>query len=232
MIIYPAIDILGKEAVRLRKGDYDQVTKYGTPRVVAEKWLAQGSKHLHIVDLNGAVKSSVNKEVVESMVGLDAFIQVGGGIRTYEQAKRLIEMGVNQIIIGTAAVKDPKLLNQLIEDFSDHLTIGIDAINGQVALEGWLDISSIKSDCFIEALEESGVKRIIYTDISRDGMLSGPNFEMYEKLINKTNLEIIASGGVSSLEDIKRLRLIGVDGVVVGKALYENKFSLKEALEC
>ncbi len=160
------------------------------------------------------------------------FIELGGGIRSLEQAENYLKLGVNQIILGTAAVKNPELLKLLIKKYPDNLTVGIDAINGMVAVEGWTDVSEVSADDFILQLEDIGVKRIVYTDISRDGTLQGPNFDMYKRVLEVCNIEIIASGGISCLEDLTRLREIGLPGVVVGKALYENKFTLEEAISC
>lgn len=231
MIIYPAIDILNQNAVRLYKGDYDRVTVYGTPLEMATKWVDEGSDYLHLVDLNGAKGISNNIDVIKKINNTyDIFIQVGGGIRTLEQAEAYLRAGVDQIILGTAAVNDPELLKKMIDKYRDSLTIGVDAKNGYVAVNGWTEGTQLEADKFIKALEEKGVKRIVYTDISRDGTLTGPNFEMYKKVLAETNIEIIASGGISTVDDLLRLKSIGVHGVVIGKALYENRFTLKEVL--
>lgn len=231
MIIYPAIDILNQNAVRLYKGDYDRVTVYGTPLEMATKWVDEGSDYLHLVDLNGAKGMSNNIDVIEKInKAYDIFIQVGGGIRTLEQAEVYLRAGVDQIILGTAAVNDPELLKKMIDKYRDSLTIGVDAKNGYVAVNGWTEGTQLEAGKFIKVLEEKGVKRIVYTDISRDGTLTGPNFEMYKKVLAETNIEIIASGGISTVDDLLRLKSIGVHGVVIGKALYENRFTLKEVL--
>ena len=231
MIIYPAIDILDGMAVRLYKGDYNNVTVYGTPLEASRTWINSGSNFLHLVDLNGA-KGAVDNlsEIVDIRKNSDVFIQVGGGIRNLEKAKRYLDVGINQIIIGTAAVTDKEFLADILKDYSDHITIGVDARNGKVSIGGWLSDTELEADKFISDLETLGVKRVIYTDISKDGTLTGPNFEMYKKVLGQVNIEIIASGGISCLEDLSRLKEIGVHGVVVGKALYENKFTLEEAL--
>jgi phosphoribosylformimino-5-aminoimidazole carboxamide ribotide isomerase len=232
MIIYPAIDILNKRSVRLFKGNYDKVTDYGQPSDIVELFYKSGARYLHIVDLNGAKQETVNLDTIKMLLDQDIFIELGGGIRSLEQAENYLKLGVNQIIIGTAAVKNPDLLSQLIDKYPDNLTVGIDAINGMVAVEGWTDISSISADEFILQLETLGVKRVIYTDISRDGTLQGPNFDMYKRVINMSRIEIVASGGISCIEDLKKLKEIGLPGVVVGKALYEKKFTLEEAILC
>ncbi len=232
MIIYPAIDILNNKSVRLFKGDYNQVTDYGKPADMVKRFYNSGARYLHIVDLNGAKKETVNLETIKTLLDQDMFIELGGGIRSLEQAENYLKLGVNQIILGTAAVKNPELLKLLIKKYPDNLTVGIDAINGMVAVEGWTDVSEVSADDFILQLEDIGVKRIVYTDISRDGTLQGPNFDMYKRVLEVCNIEIIASGGISCLEDLTQLREIGLPGVVVGKALYENKFTLEEAISC
>jgi len=231
MIIYPAIDILDGKAVRLFKGDYNNVTVYGTPLEASTIWINSGSGFLHLVDLNGA-KGTVDNlsKIMEIRNESDVFIQVGGGIRNLKRVKKYLDIGVNQIIIGTAAVTDKEFLTDVLKDYSDYITIGVDARNGKVSIDGWLSDTELDADKFIADLETLGAKRVIYTDISKDGTLTGPNFEMYEKVLGQVDIEIIASGGISCLEDLKRLKEIGVHGVVVGKALYENKFTLEEAL--
>ncbi|MCH4888520.1 1-(5-phosphoribosyl)-5-[(5-phosphoribosylamino)methylideneamino]imidazole-4-carboxamide isomerase [Acidaminobacter sp. JC074] len=231
MIIYPAIDILGGKAVRLYKGDYDNVTVYGTPLEAANKWLSSGSDFLHLVDLNGARGDVDNREkIAEIRSASDCFIQIGGGIRNLEQARKYLDLGVNQVIIGTAAVTDQVFLEELVKKYPDQVTVGVDARNGKVSIGGWLSDTELNADDFIKKLEEIGVKRVVYTDISKDGTLTGPNFSMYESVLASVDIEIIASGGISCLDDLKRLKKIGLDGVIVGKALYENKFTLEEAL--
>lgn len=230
MIIYPAIDILDGDAVRLVKGDYDQVTRYGKPKDMAQKWLSYGSNRLHVVDLNGARQDKNNIDSIRELIEEGVIIQVGGGIRSLDQVETYLSIGVNQIILGTMAVKNPKLLKELIALYPDVITVGVDAKNGLVAVEGWEELSQISALEWIQELENVGVKRIIYTDIAKDGTLTGPNFEMYKQVLSVTSLEVIASGGISVIEDLIKLKKIGVDGVVVGKALYENRFTLEEAL--
>lgn len=231
MIILPAIDILDKKAVRLYKGDYDQVTVYGTPLEIAKSFEKAGTTWLHLVDLNGAKGDEGNLSVIQEIIENTALsIEVGGGIRSLEKAKAYLDMGVNQVIIGTAAVKDPQFLKALVKSYPNQVTVGVDAKNGFVAVDGWLEATSLEAKDFICHLEKLGIKRIVYTDISKDGTLTGPNFEMYKKILNSTTVEIIASGGISCKEDVIKLKAIGVPGVVVGKALYEKKFTLEEVL--
>lgn len=233
MIIYPAIDILDGKAVRLFKGDYNKVTTYGRPSELAKKWRLSGSNHLHLVDLNGARQDDDNvSTILYILKDKPAFVQVGGGIRTLKQVNRYLEIGVDQVIIGTMAIKNPKLLKSLVDQYPNQITVGVDAINGMVAVEGWEEVSSVDAIKWIKDLEQVGVKRIVYTDISKDGTLTGPNFDMYEKILKETTLEVIASGGIGVLNDLIRLKKIGLDGVVVGKALYEDRFTLEEALKC
>lgn len=233
MIIYPAIDILDGQAVRLLKGDYNEVTVYGKPKDLSEKWMNSGSNNLHIVDLNGARQTGDNRiAIYDILTESPTFVQVGGGIRTLSQVVQYLEIGVSQIIIGTMAIKDPDLLQEIVNLYPDNITVGVDAKNGFVAVEGWEEVSSVDAITWIKKLESQGVKRIVYTDISKDGTLTGPNFEMYKKVLKETSIEVIASGGISVLEDLIQLKEIGVHGVVVGKALYENRFTLEEALSC
>ncbi len=233
MIIYPAIDILDGQAVRLLKGDYNEVTVYGKPKDLSEKWMNSGSNNLHIVDLNGARQTGDNRiAIYDILTESPTFVQVGGGIRTLSQVVQYLEIGVSQIIIGTMAIKDPDLLQEIVNLYPDNITVGVDAKNGFVAVEGWEEVSSVDAIKWIKKLESQGVKRIVYTDISKDGTLTGPNFEMYKKVLKETSIEVIASGGISVLEDLIQLKEIGVHGVVVGKALYENRFTLEEALSC
>jgi len=233
MIIYPAIDILDGQAVRLLKGNYDKVTVYGKPKDLSEKWMSSGSNNLHIVDLNGARQSGDNRiAIYDILAESPTYVQVGGGIRTLSQVVQYLEIGVSQIIIGTMAIKDPELLQEIVKLYPDNITVGVDAKNGFVAVEGWEEVSSVDAVSWIKKLESLGVKRIVYTDISKDGTLTGPNFDMYKKVLKETSIEVVASGGISVLDDLIQLKEIGVHGVVVGKALYENRFTLEEALSC
>lgn len=233
MNIYPAIDIYNGQGVRLKKGDFNDMTIYGTPEVICEQWINDGATHLHIVDLNGARQSGSNLETILKLVQQKKIkVQVGGGIRNLNIVKRLLEGGVDRVIIGTAAIKDWDFVETIIKDYPEKVVLGIDAKNGYVAVEGWEEATTTSALDFIEFLEQQGVKHIVYTDIAKDGMLSGPNFEVYEQLNKKATIKITASGGITTLSDVKKLKAIGVDGVIIGKSLYENKITLKEALSC
>lgn len=235
MIVFPAIDIKDNKCVRLSQGDFNKVKKYSNePFDMAIKWKNEGASFLHIVDLDGARSEQIiNKESIERIaknIGLP--IQVGGGIRSEEKIKNFIDMGVARVIIGTIAVENKELLKELASKYKEKLIVSIDAKDGKVALRGWEVISEVDSIDLCKELEEIGIKTIVYTDISKDGMLEGPNFDIYKILSEKTSLNIIASGGISSIDDIKRLKDMNIYGAIVGKALYDNKLELKEALKC
>jgi phosphoribosylformimino-5-aminoimidazole carboxamide ribotide isomerase len=231
--VIPAIDILNGKCVRLKQGRYDAETIYSeNPLEIAEKWKSMGAKRLHIVDLDGArtgipknvnIIKSINKEVKIP-------IQVGGGIRNFDLIKDLIDSGLDRIILGTTAVKNPNLLATVCEKFHNQIAVSIDAKGSYAASEGWTQVS--KKDIFTLAKEavELGVRRFIYTDISRDGMLEGPNFEGIKNFASSIDVPVIASGGVTTQEDIQKLKEIGVEGCIVGKALYEGKIKLEEIL--
>lgn len=234
MIIFPAIDIQDGQCVRLTQGKFDQRTVYyKDPVEVAKMWQEKGAQYHHVVDLDGA-KDGVPKniKVIEEIVkNLDIPVQVGGGIRTNDTIEKLLNIGVQRIILGTAAVSNPLFLSEVIKTYKEKIVISIDAKDGLVATNGWIEISSVQSFKLIEALEKIGVSTIVYTDISKDGMMQGPNFEIYQQLMEKCSVSIIASGGVSNLEDLKRLNEIGVYGAIVGKALYSGAVKFEETLD-
>ncbi|MDD2648225.1 MAG: 1-(5-phosphoribosyl)-5-[(5-phosphoribosylamino)methylideneamino]imidazole-4-carboxamide isomerase [Eubacteriales bacterium] len=232
MILYPAIDMLGGRAVRLRQGSRDAKTDYGSPLDMAEKWKALGARSLHIVDLDGAFTGEAGnlpilREIAEKS-GL--FIELGGGIRTMEDIRLRIDCGVSRVILGTAAVENPELVKSAVKQYGDKIAVGIDAKDGIVMTRGWLGKSGLSAVDFALSMREIGVKTIIYTDISRDGMLIGPNLERTREMVEKTNLDVIGSGGVSSAEDIAGLRKAGCAGAITGKAIYEGTLSISEAL--
>ena len=214
MIIFPAIDIKDKKCVRLTQGDFDKVNVYGEdPSLMAKKWADYGAEFIHVVNLNGS-------------------IQVGGGIRDEKRVKELLDLGINRVIVGTMAIENKELLKELIEKYkADKIVVSIDAKNGKVATHGWEKVSDIDSVDLCKELEQIGVKTIVYTDISKDGMLEGPNFDIYKELSQKTSLDIIASGGVTSIDDVKRLLDMNMYGAIIGKALYDNRIDLKEVLD-
>ncbi|WFD11161.1 1-(5-phosphoribosyl)-5-[(5-phosphoribosylamino)methylideneamino]imidazole-4-carboxamide isomerase [Tepidibacter hydrothermalis] len=235
MIIFPAIDIKDNKCVRLSQGDFNKINIYSNePFDMAVKWKRQGASFLHLVDLDGARSEDIiNKKSIEKITeNIGIPVQVGGGVRSEEKVKNLIDMGVERVIVGTIAVENKELLKKLVSKYKEKIVVSIDAKNGKVALRGWELVSEIDSIDLCKQLEKIGVKTIVYTDISKDGMLEGPNFEIYKLLSQKTSLNIVASGGISSIDDIKKLKNMNIYGAITGKALYDNKIELKEALEC
>lgn len=233
MIIFPAIDIKDNKCVRLLQGDFNKVNIYGDdPSEMAKKWEEKGAKFIHIVSLNGAIgEGNINDHSIKKILqSVNIPIQIGGGVRDEKRIEELLSMGVNRVIIGSMAVKNKELLKDLVKKYKEKIVVSIDAKNGKVAIEGWEEVSSLDSIELCKELEEIGVKTIVYTDISKDGMMIGPNFHIYEKLLKETSLDIIASGGVTTLEDVKKLNLMNLYGAIIGKSLYENKIELKEAL--
>lgn len=234
MIIFPAIDLLDRKAVRLFKGDYEQVTVYGnSPCEVAEKFKALGATHIHMVDLDGAKYGTTpNMDIVASVAkqtGL--FIEIGGGIRNMDTVKKYIESGVSRVILGTAAVCDEAFLNEAVCTYGEKIAVGADVKNGRIAVKGWLEESDVTLNEFFEKMQGLGVKNIICTDISRDGAMKGTNLELYRELSKKYSVDITASGGVSSIEDIKALREMELYGAIIGKAYYTGAIDLTEAVE-
>ncbi|MCD6435052.1 MAG: 1-(5-phosphoribosyl)-5-[(5-phosphoribosylamino)methylideneamino]imidazole-4-carboxamide isomerase [Clostridiales bacterium] len=235
MIIFPAIDIRKKKCVRLTQGDYSKMTIYDSdPLKVAIKWQSKGAEFLHIVDLDGAKDGErINNSIIEKIVkAIKVPVQIGGGIRKTETVEELLTSGVSRVIIGTGAIKDLKWLKEIVKIYGEKICVSIDARDGFVATDGWKEISEVKAVDFAIELENIGIKTIVYTDIKKDGMLKGPNFEMYAELIKKVNLDIIASGGISTLKDIEKLKQMSIYGAIVGKALYDEKIKLEEAISC
>ena len=232
MIIFPAVDLHNGQAVRLEQGDYNKVKVYDADPVHAARVFAsQGAAYLHVVDLDGAKGGAAeNMSVIKSIAGLGMFVQTGGGIRSRERIEKYLEAGVSRCILGTAAVKDFAFTAECVRAYGDSIAVGVDARGGKVAVNGWLESTREDSFDFCRRLADVGTKCIIYTDISRDGMLSGCNTEVYERLCG-LGLQIIASGGVSSLGEIARLRDMGCHGAIVGKAIYEGVISLPDALK-
>lgn len=234
MILFPAIDIKNGQCVRLRQGSFQDVLVYSdNPHKIAKQWEAAGASFIHIVDLDGAlVGHSVNDEVIKSIVAEAKIpIQVGGGIRTINDIENKLNLGIERVIIGTKAVKDPAFIKDAVATFgSRRIVIGIDAKDGMVAIEGWEKVSNYQAVALALEMKKVGVKTIVYTDISKDGMLQGPNTSHTKELVDATGLNIIASGGVSSLKDLEMLEEINVYGAIMGKALYENRIDLKKAV--
>ena len=234
MNIIPAIDLIGGQAVRLMKGDYNKVTVYNPdPTEVAKSFEAQGALFLHIVDLDGAKEgSTANFDTIRAIVeNTSLSVEVGGGIRSMETVKRYVDLGVDRVIIGTAAVTDPAFLEEAVRAYPDHIAVGIDIKDGMVAIKGWLEISKLSCFDFCQRVQDLGVKTIICTDISKDGMMSGTNRELYLELSRRFFLNIIASGGVSSMEDIHALSQMNLYGAIVGKAIYTGAIDLSAAIE-
>ena len=236
MIIFPAIDIRGGKCVRLEEGRFDRETVFAeNPADAARRWVEAGSKWLHIVDLDGArAGKPVNLKVVEEIArAFDVQIQLGGGIRTAANVGEVLAAGVQRVILGSVAVKSPELVRQVCADYGERIVIGIDARGGEVAAEGWEKSGFVQVEELALRMKEAGASRIIYTDISRDGMLTGVNVAATLQLADKSGLKIIASGGVRGMEDIQALQPLtehGVEGVIIGKALYTGVISLKDAL--
>ncbi|MCI9635346.1 MAG: 1-(5-phosphoribosyl)-5-[(5-phosphoribosylamino)methylideneamino]imidazole-4-carboxamide isomerase [Hungatella sp.] len=234
MQLYPAIDMKDGRCVRLTQGLFDNLKVYSEDPVdIAKMWVSQGATFLHLVDLDGALAGqSVNRSVIRGIVeSVSVPVQVGGGIRSHEAVKSMLELGVRRVIIGTRAAKEPEFIRELTARFDpEQIVAGIDAKDGLVAVEGWEKVSSITALELCLRMKEYGVRHVVYTDISRDGMLSGPNVEATKKLTKDTGLDIIASGGVSCMDDLRKLRDRGIRGAIIGKALYEKKLDLKEAV--
>lgn len=233
MILFPAIDIRGGKCVRLIQGDYAQEIIYNdSPTDMAQEWQRQGAEYIHVVDLDGAkTGDSANKQAIEAIAAaVDVPVQVGGGIRSMEIVDSHIENGVARVIIGTAAIQDPDFLKQAVEKYGDRIAVSIDARNGFVATDGWTETSDVKAVDLLQHLSALGVKTVVYTDIMKDGMLQGPNFEELQVMNEASSIDIIASGGVSAEEDIQKLTAQNMYGAIIGKALYEGKLSLEKLL--
>ena len=239
MLLIPAIDLKNGCCVRLLQGEADAETVYShEPAAMARSFEDAGAKRLHLVDLDGAFRGQgTNLDSIHSILKTISIpVQLGGGLRTAENVERMLELGVSSVIIGTMAVKNPDVLEGLIQRFSgEKIFLGIDARNRKVSIEGWQEGTEIDDVEFALRWKKLGIKRVIFTDIARDGMLSGPNLEALSDFARRTGLKIVASGGVSSmadLEQLKTLEAVGVDQVISGKAIYEGKLDLKEVFKC
>ncbi len=234
MNIFPAIDLVGGKAVRLFKGDYAQMTVYNEdPLAVAKDFEAAGAKYIHLVDLEGA-KSGVpaNLATIEKIVkNTDLFVEVGGGIRNMEIAEAYLSIGVDRVILGTAAVTDEAFLKAALSKYGKKVAVGVDLKDGFVAIKGWTEKSGRTAEDFFAKMQGLGVQTVICTDISRDGAMQGTNLSLYRELSQKYSIDLIASGGVSSIEDVKALRAMELYGAIIGKAYYIGAIDLKEALE-
>ncbi|MBO5914477.1 MAG: 1-(5-phosphoribosyl)-5-[(5-phosphoribosylamino)methylideneamino]imidazole-4-carboxamide isomerase [Clostridia bacterium] len=232
MQILPAIDIFEKKAVRLYKGDYAQMTVYGTPMQMAEYFVQQGASYIHLVDLEGAKAGTFsNFETVRDVIKNSSIpCEIGGGIRNIQTVEKYVNVGADRIILGTSAVSDKAFLNEAIKEYGTKIAVGVDVRDGIVSISGWTEQSGIPALDFIGEMLSLGIDTIICTDISKDGALSGTNTDLYKLILSKYELNLIASGGVTSLDDIVRLRDIGCYGAITGKAIYNGNIDLKEAI--
>ena len=234
MRIYPAIDIKDGHCVRLVQGDFNQVTIFDeNPAKVAKRWEEMGAEYLHLVDLDGARHGTAHNDqaVKQILKTVSIPVQIGGGIRTIDDIRTKLEMGVSRVILGTTAVLNPELTRNALSLYGEQIVAGVDASNGKAAISGWAEISERDSLSLIRELHEAGVQTVIYTDVAKDGMMSGPNIHMYQEAVSPSGPKIIAAGGVCTMEDLCNLKAAGVEGAIIGKALYLGSVNLQEAIE-
>ncbi|MBQ8145549.1 MAG: 1-(5-phosphoribosyl)-5-[Clostridia bacterium] len=234
MKIFPAIDLYEKKAVRLYKGDYAQMTVYSdNPIEIARDFESKGAEYIHMVDLEGAKSGSTpNIDVVKDIAtNTGLFVEIGGGIRSMETVKKYLDCGVGRVILGTSAVTDESFLKEAVATYGDKIAVGADVKDGYIAIKGWIEKSQYSLEEFLSKMESIGVKTIICTDISKDGAMKGTNLELYKSLNEKYSLDIIASGGVSTIDDISALRQMNMYGAIIGKAYYTGAIDLREAIE-
>lgn len=234
MNIFPAIDIINGSAVRLLKGDYNCKTVYSeSPLEVAKGFEAMGASYLHVVDLDGAKSGDTpNFDIIKEITSkTNLKVEIGGGIRSEETIKKYIDAGVMRVILGTAAVQNPEFAKKAAASYGDRIAVGVDVLNGYAATKGWTEVTEITLDGMFKRLENDGIKTVICTDISKDGAMSGTNTGMYKELMQSYGIDIVASGGVTTIDDVKELKSMGLYGAILGRALYEGTIDLKEALE-
>lgn len=234
MEIYPAIDLYGGKAVRLFKGDYARMTVYSDhPTEIAEAFRAAGAKRMHVVDLEGAKAGSpMNlKTIAELVKAFAGFVEMGGGIRSMQTLEDVFSVGVDRVILGTAAVEDEAFLTRALETYGEKIAVGVDLKDGFVAIKGWTERSALSADSFFAKMQRMGVSTVICTDISRDGAMQGTNRALYRALSQKYSIDLIASGGVSTMEDVQALAAMGLHGAIIGKAYYIGAIDLKQAIE-
>ncbi|MBQ7693250.1 MAG: 1-(5-phosphoribosyl)-5-[Oscillospiraceae bacterium] len=234
MLIFPAIDLYDGKAVRLYKGDYSQMTVYSEdPPALAETFYALGAECLHLVDLEGAKTGETpNLDTVRKIrAAAPLFIELGGGVRSMDVVETYLSAGIDRVILGTAAVTDPDFLQKAVSTFGDRIAVGVDVKDGRVAIKGWTEKSALDAFDFCRSLQALGVKTVICTDIAKDGAMQGTNRALYGELSRKLRMQIVASGGVSSLEDVKALRALDLYGAIIGKAYYTGAIDLRQALE-
>jgi len=233
--IFPAIDIKDKKCVRLLKGDFDKKTEYKmSPVEQASKYRDHGFKNLHIVDLDGALTGeTVNLDIIKDIVGkFDLEVEIGGGIRKLDSIQKYIDVGVEKVILGSAAIKDKKFLKEACQKFPDKIALGLDAKDGYLSVSGWKENSNQLTLDYLNEVNDYGVSRLIYTDINKDGMKQSPNFYETSKIAAKSNCPVIISGGVSSIDDIKKAKsLKNIEGIIVGKAIYDGDIKLEELVK-
>lgn len=231
MIIFPAIDIRGGKCVRLEQGDYNKETVYGdSPVDMAQLWQAKGAKYIHIVDLDGAKSGmSKNAQTIQDIAkNVHIPVQVGGGIRSLEIIEQYTSSGVDRVIIGTAAIDNPTFLREATDVYKEKIAVSLDARNGRLATDGWTDTTTVHAQDILPILEDIGVQTIVYTDIAKDGMLKGPNLAELKRIHEATSMNVIASGGVTTTEDIAALQQLDLYGAIVGKALYDGKVTFEQ----
>lgn len=234
MNIFPAIDLYDKKAVRLVKGDYAQMTVYSdNPIEIARDFEKQSAKYIHMVDLEGAKDGTTPNLSVVSDIALNTslFVEIGGGIRSMATLDKYFEAGVDRAILGTSAINDSEFLEEALEKYGKKIAVGADVKDGRIAIKGWLETAPVTLDEFLDRMQKLGVDTVICTDISKDGAMAGTNLEMYKALSEKYSMNITASGGVSTLDDIKALRSMDLYGAIIGKAYYTGAINLKEAIE-
>ena len=237
MKIFPAIDIKDRKCVRLVKGDFDNKTEYEiSPVDQARKYKDHGFKNLHIVDLDGALTGkTVNIDIIEEIIGkFDLKIEIGGGVRNFESIKKYTDAGVEKVILGSAAIKDKNFLKEACKKFPGNIALGLDVKDGFLSVSGWKENSNLKTLEFLDEVNDYGASRLIYTDINRDGMKLSPNFEETENIANNSNFPVVISGGVSSIDDIKKAKELGnknIEGIIVGKAIYDGDIKLDELVK-
>lgn len=234
MKIIPAIDLINGRCVRLLKGDYDKVTEYGNPVDMAIEFEREGAKYLHLVDLDGALKGNVvNEKVVKEILAkTNLEVELGGGIRSVDDAKKWLDLGVSRVILGSIAIKNIKVVEELIKLYGPkRIIVGLDASNGYIAINGWKDVTNIKAVDYVFKLLDIGVSEIIYTDIAKDGALEGINVDELKMMVN-TKIDVIASGGVTTLDDLKKAKEINCVGIIIGKAIYNGNIKVSDAVRC
>lgn len=236
MIVIPAIDLRGGQCVRLEQGKLEKETIFSRdPVFIAKLWQAQGARMIHIVDLDGAFSGvSQNTRIIKKIIkAIDIPVEVGGGIRNFRVIRKLLGKNIKRVVLGTVAVYDPSLVRKAIEEFGRKVVVGIDAYEGKVAIAGWKDITAVNAIELARKLESWGISEIIFTDITKDGMMKGPNVAGIKKMAKAVNIPIIASGGISSLKDVRRIKKLekyGVRGMIIGKAIYNGAIKLTDAV--